>query len=192
MTAQQPQPSWQRPPAQSQPPPPPPTRKRWSTTRIVLVVVGAILGLFLLIGVIGALAGTEPASTTRPATQAATATAPPLLSQPTSPPATDPPAPTYATPKPRDFKLTVKVLEKQNFGSAGSNITYRIVADWSKTYDPATTYDVTYEVRGGEDGAAVNTFTVTGDEYQVEREEFISTATVGARLSARVTSVEEA
>jgi hypothetical protein len=100
--------------------------------------------------------------------------------------------PTFATPKPRDFTLTVKVLRKENFGSAGSLIDYRIVADWKGTYDPDKTYEVTYEVRGGEDGPKVNTMTVTGDEYQRETEESISTSSVGQKLTARVTSVDEA
>lgn len=187
MTTQPPQPSWQWPTAQ--PPSTPPPRKRTSTAKIVGIVLAAVVGLLLLLGIIGAIAGTETA-TTRPATtRAPAATQVPAV----EPVATEPPVtePAYATPRARDFTLKVKVLEKQNFGSAGSNITYRIVADWSKTYDPAKTYEVTYEVRGGEDGPAINTFTVTGDEYQVEREESASTATVGARLSARVTSVEE-
>jgi len=189
-SAPPPQQQWAPPPPtplpgwhQQQPPPPPRRRRRINAA---ILIAGGI-GLLLVLIAVAIPSGEEPAGQAT----ATTAATPSLLSQPTSPPATDPPAPTFATPTPRDFKLTVKVVKKENFGSAGSNITYRIDAAWSKTFDPDKTYEVTYEVRGGEDGPAVNTLTVTGDEYQREREEFISTSSVGQKLTARVTSVDE-
>jgi len=53
------------------------------------------------------------------------------------------------TPKPSDFKLTPKILKKTCFGSAGCNITYRILVDYvgTGTLDSSKTYEVTYEVR---------------------------------------------
>jgi hypothetical protein len=101
-------------------------------------------------------------------------------------------APTYATPKRNDFTLKVKTLSKENFGSAGSLITYRIVADWAPTYDPDKTYELTYEVRGGEDGPAVNTLKIQGDEYEREDTEIASTSSASQKLTVRVLSVEEA
>jgi hypothetical protein len=160
--------------------PPAPSPKRHTGRNVLLAVAAIVVGL-MVIGSLGDSGGSTPSAVSTAA-------------RPATPAATEAPVaePTFATPKPRDFTLTVKVLEKTNFGSAGSNITYRIVAGWNGTYDPDKTYEVTYEVRGGEDGPAVNTMTVTGDEYQVEDEEFISTATVGQKLTARVTSVDEA
>ena len=179
MTSQYPtQPGWA---TQTPPAPQPPRRRsrRSRRTAILMASAAAILGLI----VIGRLTE-DPATTTTPA-PAARADAPAA----TSPPA---PEPSYATPKASDFDLTVKVLEKTNFGSAGSSITYRIEADWpAMTYDPDKTYEVVYEVRGGEDGAQINTMEVTGFDYQVEAEEFISTPTVGSRLTAKATSVTE-
>jgi hypothetical protein len=186
-TPTQPQPPQWGQPGYAPPAGPPPlgppakrSRKRW------LLILASIPVAFIVLGLIAAILAPADPVTAPSATRAATVA--------TQPPTTEAPIdePMFATPKPRDFKLTVKVLEKANFGSAGSNITYRIVADWSGTYDPDKTYEATYEVRGGEDGPAVNTFTVTGDEYQVEKEEFISTGTVGQKLTARVTSVDEA
>jgi hypothetical protein len=100
-------------------------------------------------------------------------------------------ASTYDTPEPRDFKLTVKTLSKQCFGSAGCNLTYRIDAGWDGSYDPAKTYEAVYEVQGDESGPQTNNFTITGDHYQVAQEETASTHSSGVELTARVTSVDE-
>lgn len=181
MTQQQ----WQqRPPMPPPPPPinPPPPGKRSAAAALIAAVVGIVLAL----GAIGVLFGDpQPTSTPVPAVQT---TDTPAV---TEPPATSPPEPTYDTPKPSDFKLTIKVLEKDNFGSAGSLITFRVNANWTGTYDPDKTYEVVYEVRGDEDGPMINTMTVTGDEYERPSEETASTPSSSTRLTAKVTSVEE-
>src|SRR4249919_674322 len=73
----------------------------------------------------------HPAPAPGLAAPAATRPADPAAADPTAAPVTEPattPETTYPTPQVSDFALKVKVLEKTNFGSAGSNITYRIVA----------------------------------------------------------------
>jgi hypothetical protein len=102
------------------------------------------------------------------------------------------PGPSYDEPQPSDFELNVKVLQKENFGEAGSNVTFRIEAAWDKTYHPSKTYEVTYEVRGTEGGPMINTFTVTGDRYETTKEELAQTPSTSTKLTARVTDVEEA
>jgi hypothetical protein len=94
-------------------------------------------------------------------------------------------------PKARDFTLTVKTLEKTCFGSAGCNITYRIEVGYNgPTLDPSNTYEVVYEVRGGEDGPQINTLTVEGDQSSVDSEESISTSSASKKLTAVATSVD--
>lgn len=98
--------------------------------------------------------------------------------------------PTYATPAAGDFTVTVKILEKQCFGSAGCNITYRIDPEYvGDQLDPAVTWLVTYEVHGVEDGPQINTFEVTGSEAAFEAEENASTASTRAKLTVKVTEV---
>lgn len=98
--------------------------------------------------------------------------------------------PTYAVPNAADFKVTVKILEKQCFGSAGCNITYRISPNYlGAPLDPSVTWLVTYEVSGVEDGPQVNTFEVTGDEARFDAEETASTATSKAKLTVKVTEI---
>ncbi|WP_173061762.1 hypothetical protein [Phytohabitans houttuyneae] len=100
--------------------------------------------------------------------------------------------PAYDEPTKSDFKLSIKVLKKECFGSAGCNIVFRIQvaasASFDKTLDPSKTYEVTYEVLGGEDPLQ-NTFELTGDQSYVEEEEIISTATSNAKLTAVVLDV---
>lgn len=98
--------------------------------------------------------------------------------------------PAYATPTAKDFKLTVKVLKKECFGSAGCNLTYRVLVAYSgSTLDPAVTYEVGYQVRGGEDGPVINTLTVTGDTSSVDEEESVSTKNNSTKLTVSATDV---
>lgn len=149
-----------------------------------LAVAGAVLTTIAGLTACGASKATTLGTTVTSQTTAA------------APAETEPPVaePTYATPKRSDFTLTIKILSKENFGSAGSNITYRIKVsqNGAKTYDPAKTYELTYQVNGGEDGPAVNTLTIQGDNYQTNSEEIASTGSTGDRLTVKVLSVEEA
>jgi hypothetical protein len=181
-----PPPGWGSPPPG---PPPPPKTPRTFTGRSVLALTTAAFAVGLILGAVATNSGDgETSSGERP--KAAATTRPPASTIEEA--VTTSPGPTYPEPEPSDFKLTVKVLKKENFGGAGSNITFRIVAGWDKTYDPDKTYEVTYEVRGGEDGPQINTLEVEGDEYRTPQEEYASTSSTSARLTARVTSVEEA
>ncbi|MEU5942249.1 hypothetical protein ABZ807_24385 [Micromonospora sp. NPDC047548] len=137
-------------------------------------------------GVNAAASSAMPSLTTAPA-GVATTTAPPS----TAPASTAPAVPTYDAPTKSDFKLKVKILRKQCFGSAGCNITYRIDVTYSGAgLDPSTTYEVTYEVKGAED-PIINTFEVTGDSASVQEEEMASTKRSADKLTAVVTSVSE-
>lgn len=169
------------PPPKPNPQPKPALWRRPWIVGLAGLVVGIMLG-----GAIGSADSPTPASRPRAAG----------VTQATSPAVTDAPvettpAETYRTPKPSDFTLRVKVLSKENFGEAGSNITFRVQAGWPDGYDPSKTYEVTYEVRGPEDGPMINTFTVTGDQYEAPSEEIASTSSTSTKLTAKVTAVEE-
>lgn len=88
------------------------------------------------------------------------------------------------------FKLTIKTLEKDCFGSAGCNVTYRVVPSFVGPGDPAN-LEVTYTVIGGEDGPVVATFTVdSAGTMSYDSENTISTPSARTVLRARVTSIE--
>ncbi|SCG76588.1 hypothetical protein [Micromonospora coxensis] len=162
-------------------------------------VGGAALIVALCCGGVGiaALSGddTDTAAGGRPPMSASPTSAASTTVAPTTAAATTmAPTPTlalYDEPTKKDFKLAVKVLRKQCFGSAGCNISYRIDVTYTGSgLDPAKTYEVTYEVRGGED-PMINTFEVTGDTASVPQEEHGSTRRSGDKLTAVVTDVAE-
>lgn len=195
---------WGGPPAQPQqpggpqprPPGPPAGWGQWqppvsaapSSPRRWPWIAGIIAAFILGVGV-GAAGGSGDSEPTAAGLRS-TAT---VTAQPNSTAEPVETEPTYRDPTEDDFELSVKTLEKECFGSAGCNVTFRIevaFAGDSSDLDPSKTYEVTYEIRGGED-PLINTLTVSGDEYQVDDNEFISTASSGAKLKAVVTDVSE-
>lgn len=145
----------------------------------------------LIVGfVVGVASAPPPADGDTPAAPAVTVStpAPTASTRPPEPAASSEPA--YGTPIALDFKLTVKVLTKSCFGSAGCNLTYRIDVSYDgPTLDPSKTYEVLYEVRGGEYGTEAKRFTVTGTEFFGANEEYASTKTRKTTLKAVVTQV---
>ncbi len=99
------------------------------------------------------------------------------------------PEPPYE-PRKADWKIGIKILSKQCFGSAGCNVEYRIVPDYVGTrYLPESgTIEVTYDVKGAED-QITNTFTVEGKEASFDDREMTSVKTSKAVLVAVVTDV---
>ncbi|MET7709888.1 hypothetical protein [Micromonospora sp. NPDC005413] len=162
------------------------------------IVAGTVLVVLLCFGGCGVLLATTNGGQQPEQGKAAPTTSGPSASTPTSaaaPPTaaatTAPAAPAYDTPAKGDFKLKVKTLRKQCFGSAGCNITYRIDVTYTGDgLDPSRTYEVTYEVKGAED-PVINTFEVTGDSASVQQEETASTKRSGDKLTAVVTDVSE-
>ncbi|MGC4749678.1 hypothetical protein ACLQ28_29080 [Micromonospora sp. DT201] len=162
------------------------------------IVAGAVLVLLLCFSGCGVLlattnGGEQPdQGNAAPTASRPSASTPTSAAAPTTAPATTAPAaPAYDTPTKGDFKLAVKTLRKQCFGSAGCNITYRIDVTYNGDgLDPSGTYEVTYEVRGAED-PIINTFEVTGDSASVQQEETASTKRSGDKLTAVVTDVSE-
>lgn len=146
----------------------------------------AVVGLLVIGGVAAALS-----PKTKPAAAPAAASVPSSTPAPAPTLSDLPDTPIYDVPKPADFKLTVKVTSKQCFGSAGCNVEYKVLMTIVNdvTFDPSTTYDVTFNVRGDEDGPIIDTTEVTGTEYTVP-EGSASTPSSATKLTAVVTSVD--
>jgi len=174
------------------PPPPPyvPPKKKRHTVRTIAIVAGALI---VVGGVAGALGtggkkAAAPAHTISSAPSTTTAAIqPPILEQPSDT------APAYVTPKKGDFEVTLKVLSKECFGSAGCNVTYRAKLSQSLptgALDPDVTYDLTYVVHGDESGPQTETMYITGDQYEQPSEGLAQTATSGTKLTVTVTKIE--
>lgn len=93
-------------------------------------------------------------------------------------------------PSATDFTISVKIMEKKCFGSAGCRITYRIAPSYDR--DPSLLsgeYTVLYEITGGEDGPQINNFTVDSVSFRFPRQETISTSSSKDTLTARAVDV---
>lgn len=140
--------------------------------------------------IVGSIAGTTAAG--GPATSAATGAAPAPTVTVTAPAVTvtqtPEPPPVNASIKPADFRLGIKILSKKCFGSAGCNVTFRVVPKYVGTGSlPDGTVEVTYSVKGAED-PIINTLTIVDGTASFDSEEIASTSS-GAKLTAVVTEV---
>ncbi|CAO0837522.1 hypothetical protein SMICM17S_04513 [Streptomyces microflavus] len=120
-----------------------------------------------------------------PAAPEATATAVEgVADEPTEEP---PSEETYNTaPDRTDFLLDLKTKSKQCFGSAGCNVTVEPTLSYLGLLplDPDETYSITYEVRGGEDGAVIQTMELTNQTSLSYQPVAMSTAKSSSKLTA--------
>lgn len=96
-------------------------------------------------------------------------------------------------PTASQFKMSVKILSKECFGSAGCNVTFRLVKlEYSGEPLPADkTYEISYEIKGLQDPMQ-GTFEMQGDlSYSVEKEQMGQTASSKSKLTVKITDVAE-
>lgn len=159
-------------------------------SKLPWILGGVLAGLALCLGSVVAIGVSADSGTKTPPAGSVAADVK------TAAPAAEQPAveqPKVTAPVAKDFKLSVKILRKKCFGSAGCNVDYRI--DVTFAGDPLAlaegrTYEVTYEVKGAED-LITNTFEITGESASVEAEESTSTTSSAKKLTAVATSVTE-
>ncbi len=108
------------------------------------------------------------------------------------------PAPTNAarsTLKPSDVELTVKVTDKDCFGSAGCNVQWEVKAAVpngkdNKLIAPGDTCSVTYRIRGLTD-SSTGTLTINDDgTYNADPWNIGQTKKSSSKVTAEVTEVE--
>ena len=192
-----PQPGWGQPGYVAPDAPKPKFPK--GTGRVAVAIYALIVGIG-----IGALGGGGEEPTTTANAPAASQKQEPAAEPVAEPAKTEEPAPepeptpekAFKAPTTRSFKLEVKTLEKDCFGSAGCLVSFRVEPTYRgyvSELDPAITYEVTYEVTGDEDGPIVKTFEITGNQvdYGWTDEETASTPSSGTVLKAKVTDVSE-
>jgi hypothetical protein len=152
-----------------------PTGKYWKAFGITIAVM---VGLAVVLAV---TAGRTPAPASVPGLS-------PVSVAPAVVP--DPTAADYQ-PVPGDFVLKVTVLTKDCFGSAGCDLTYRVTPTYQgQLFDPSQQVTVTYSITGGDDGAQIGSFSMTGDGQAVlPSEDVVTTASSSSRLVAAVVDV---
>lgn len=157
---------------------------------IARLVAASLVSLLVGFG-IGAASTTDESQPTA----AAPAGAPESSVEPSPEPSpSSAPEPAVVQLTKADVALGLKILSKDNFGSAGSLIEYRIDVTLPNgvlnSLAEDGVWEVTYQVLGGEDGATIDTFTVWGNgEYEVP-EGMASTPSVNTQLTLKVMEVE--
>jgi len=102
---------------------------------------------------------------------------------------------TYADPGTTDFQLSLKILKKECFGSAGCNVGFRVELQYTgSAIEPNSEWDVTYDITGAEDPYTA-TMTVTFDgngqpsEYSQDDGEMVQTPKSSSKLTITTTAV---
>lgn len=198
----QPQPQfqgpYQPPPTQQTPPLPGPQPVKQSslwTSKPMIGLYAGIAGLLLGAGIgAGAGGGATPTAEPAPTTTVTVTSAPDRTegaSEPTEAPTSEVPAGGYTAHK-SDWKVGVKVKEKQCFGSAGCSVTVTIDPKYvGATPLPDTgTIEVTYEISGDTSGPVVGTFTVEDHSASFDKETQLDTKSSSVTPKAKVTDVE--
>ncbi len=172
--------------AQHTPPSPHRPHRSVSGGKAVLLVVAALVGLCGFGSLIAVLStDNDNKAATLADTPIVVTTAPDRGSVPT----TDAPKPTGL--KAADVKLSVKITDKQCFGSAGCNVQWEIKAGWPEgKVTRGDSCDVTYEVRGLTD-AKIGTLTIRDDDQYLSDDFALGqTKRRSDKITARVTEVE--
>jgi hypothetical protein len=171
--------------------PQPPAKKRQTG----LIIALAVVGLLLLISVVSCVAITADRAVDRASrVTAATPAEPSTFEDEGETEPTDEPTDTgdFQTTE-KDWKATLKVTDKQCFGSAGCNVDVRVkIAYYGDASDipEDATIEITYKIKGASDGSVIGSTTVTNQtEYDVNTES-VETRSSGTKLSVVITDVE--
>jgi hypothetical protein len=167
-----------------QPAPMPPAAPPEPKSRVIPVLLGVLaVSVVAVGGLIAALLNGGKHAAVPPAGSVAGVTAT------TEAPATE--AAVVAAPAPADFRLTAKITDKQCFGSAGCNVTFRVDVTYAGTaaLDPDKTWLVIYEINGIEDAPQVGNFQLTGTRVE-STDEDVQTSSTKSKITLKATSVE--
>lgn len=93
-------------------------------------------------------------------------------------------------PDPSDYDVTIKILSKQCFGSAGCNVEGRITLDGLTSAALSTPAELTVRITGSEDGPQIETLELDEDGNYNAPEISVGTSSKGVKLKAKVTDVE--
>ena len=169
----------------------PPPKRKPSVWAILGIIAAVIFILCMCGGIISAVSG---AGTPKGSGRGLSVVDAPASDSGTSPTATPKPK-AQPTPDPvlstRDISLKVKITSKECFGSAGCNLQYTIndAAVTSVALIPDEC-DVTYEVKGFDDGTQIHTLTMRDDgTYEQDGYQSGSTSGSGKKLTVKVTDV---
>ena len=169
------------PPMPQDQPPAPRRRKNILRFTLALAAGAGVLGAGVLIG----QTNTSPTSD-KPKRNAPT----PAQTTPTQEPKDA--APTYAAVDEDSFAIELRTTSRHCFGSAGCNITVEPELTYlglSDNIDPDATYEITYEIRGDENGPVIDTMELSDRTSLNYTPSLISTPSSGTKPTVKITDV---
>ena len=102
------------------------------------------------------------------------------------------PEPTFTEPEVDDFTIELRTTRRQCFGSAGCNLTVEPELTYgglSTDLDPDATYEITYEIRGDEDGPVIETAELSNQTTLNFSPSVISGVPASVKPSVKITDI---
>lgn len=91
---------------------------------------------------------------------------------------------------PRNIKLAVRTRSKKCFGSAGCLVEVQVEPSYVGNQDVTSgSWEITYELRGGEDGPVIETMELVDGTWSFPSEQNLDTPSSGTVITAVVTAV---
>ncbi|MEV8597264.1 hypothetical protein [Streptomyces sp. NPDC052012] len=168
------------------PPGPPPAPRKSRTNAIIICAAAAVIATVVITGVVVVQATDDD---NKPAIATAESSTPEDAAEPA---AEEPePEPTYAELDASDFTIELRTTRRQCFGSAGCNLTVEPELSYTgiEDIDPDAVYEITYEIRGDEDGPVIETAELSDQTTLNFTQSLVSTASASTEVSAEVTDV---
>jgi alkanesulfonate monooxygenase SsuD/methylene tetrahydromethanopterin reductase-like flavin-dependent oxidoreductase (luciferase family) len=167
-------------------PPPPPAPKRprnWVVIGSAAAVIAAVIGT-----------GVFVVNSRDDDTGAASTSASSTPTEDTVTAAAEEPEPTYAVVDADSFTIELRTTRRQCFGSAGCNVTVEpdltLLVD-SEAIDPDAVYEITYEIRGDEDGPVIETAELSDQTSVSFSQSLVTVPSSSTKVSVKITDVAE-
>ncbi|GHA95448.1 hypothetical protein GCM10010330_57010 [Streptomyces tendae] len=171
------------------PPAPSATPKKPRTNAIIIGAAAAVIAAIVGTGIVVVQAQDDDSKPTATAESSAPAEAPATTVAEEPEPE---PEPSYADVGPDSFTIELRTTDRQCFGSAGCNMTVEPKLSYvgaSTDIDPEAVYEITYEIRGGDSGAVIETAELSDQTTLNFTPTILSTASSGTKLSVKITDV---
>lgn len=169
-------------------PPPPPAPKKSRTNAVIIGSAAAVIAAVVATGIVVVQSRDEG---NKPAASASTSSAP---AEDVVTAAEEEPEPSYDVVDADSFTIELRTTRRQCFGSAGCNVTVEpeltILGD-SEAIDPDAVYEITYEIRGDEDGPVIETAELSDQTSLNYSPSLVTVPSSNTKLSVKITDVTE-
>jgi len=155
------------------------------------VIIGSAAAVIAAVVATGIIVVQNTGDDSGPAT-AATSTAPSAVDEAAGSYEENTPDPTYSTPTPDDFTISLRTTDRQCFGSAGCNVTVEPKLSYigfTEDLDPNAVYEITYEIRGDQSGPVIATAELSNQTTLNFTPTLISTPSSSTKITVKITDV---